>query len=160
MIVVSDTSPINYLILTGYIDVLEELYSHVIIPASVFSELKSQRAPAQIQAWIAALPGWIEVRSATHDLGLPLDRGEREAIALAEELNADLLLLDEWRGRSVAIGRGLAVIGTLGIIERAADQRLLDLPEAIARLKQTTFHGASALFEKMLERHAKRRPEK
>ena len=88
MIVVSDTSPINYLILTGYIDLLKTLYHRVIIPRSVFTELNSEAAPAKVQTFIKDLPGWIEVRQAKALPPLPLDPGEREAIGLAEEFRA------------------------------------------------------------------------
>ncbi len=153
MIVVSDTSPINYLILTGYIDLLKTLYHRVIIPRSVFTELNSEAAPAKVQTFIKDLPGWIEVRQAKVLPPLPLDPGEREAIGLAEEFRADLLLLDESKARDIARGRGLAVTGTLGIFERAAEQGFVDLPEAIDRLKKTNFRLAVTLFEEALKRN-------
>lgn len=158
MIVVSDTSPINYLILTGYIGLLEKLYGRVVIPVSVHSELQKDEAPQAVKAWISNLPEWIEIRkAATTLIGLSLDPGEQEAIALAEELRADLLLIDERHGREVAIKRNLPVIGTLGIIERAAAADLLDMTEAISRLRQTTFRVSENLFEDMLNRDSARK---
>ena len=99
MIVVSDTSPINYLILTDYIGLLEKLYGEIIIPGSVFAELQKEKAPAAVRSWSTALPVWAVIRHAGSLPDLPLDLGEREAIALAEELDADLLLIDELKGR-------------------------------------------------------------
>lgn len=135
MIVVSDTSPLNYLILIGQAELLEKLYERVLIPQAVWSELQSGGAPVPVQAWMANLPGWVEIiKVPDPDPTLKLDPGEQEAITLAQRLKADLVLLDERRGREMARLRGLAVIGTLGVLEAAAEQGVLDLPEAIEQL--------------------------
>jgi predicted nucleic acid-binding protein len=119
MIVVSDTSPLNYLILIGEAHVLEKLYGRVMIPRAVWKELEAEGAPASVQEWRANLPAWIEVCEVTDpDPTLALDPGEQEAITLAERLKADLILLDERSGRETAKARGLAVIGTLGVLAR------------------------------------------
>jgi predicted nucleic acid-binding protein len=68
-----------------------------------------------------------------------LDPGEQEAILLAEELRADLLLMDDQEGRQEAERRALRVTGTLGVLERAAERGLLDLPAVLARLQATNF---------------------
>ena len=75
---------------------------------------------------------------------------------MAEELRADFVLLDELRARRAAIDRGLPVIGTLAVVEQAADKGLLELAEAIGRLKQTSFHASASLFDALLEREAER----
>lgn len=87
-----------------------------------------------------------------------LDAGERAAIALAQ-IQADdvLLLIDEVRGRSAASQKGLAVTGTLGILDLAAEKRLLDLPSAIDRLRETNFHVAPVLLKRLLDRDLRRR---
>ena len=64
-IVVADTGPINYLILIGHIDVLPVLFEKVILPSAVRGELTEPHAPVAVQNWIAAAPGWLEVRQAT-----------------------------------------------------------------------------------------------
>lgn len=69
-----------------------------------------------------------------------MDLGEREAIALAHSLNADLLLIDESSGRAEARRRGLRVTGTLGILLTAAENGLIDVPEVLARLGATNFY--------------------
>ncbi len=143
MIVIADTSPINYLILIEQIDVLAKLYGTVIIPVAVREELLRPRAPTAVRSWIEHLPYWIEVRSstATSDAAiLKLDPGEREAILLAEELTATYLIIDEFAGRSEAIRRGLPVIGTIGVLRDAARAGLLDIHVAIVRLQATSFH--------------------
>jgi len=153
MIVVSDTSPLNYLILIGYAHLLEALYGQVIIPRAVWDELRQPGAPDPVREWVDDLPAWVEVREAfVPDTTLTLDLGEQEAITVALELKADLVLLDERRGRREAVGRGLAVTGTLGVLEAAARRGLVELPEAITRLKQTSFRAPPRLLEEMLER--------
>jgi len=68
-----------------------------------------------------------------------LGAGEREALILAEELGAGAFLTDDLEGREEAMHRGIEVTGTLGILERAAQRALLDLPTVIAQLQATTF---------------------
>lgn len=83
MIVVSDTSPLNYLLAIGQVDVLPKLFGTIVVPSSVFAELSAAGAPAKNLEWIAALPVAFEVRRASHiDLNLDLDAGEREAICV------------------------------------------------------------------------------
>jgi predicted nucleic acid-binding protein len=160
MIVVSDTSPLNYLILIGQAALLEQLYERVMIPQAVWVELQAAGAPASVQEWIANLPGWIEICEVPDpDSTLLLDLGEREAITLALRVKADLILLDERSGREAAKARGLAVTGTLGVLEAAAEQGLIDLAASLARLQQTTFRAPAILLEEMLERDAQRRQE-
>lgn len=150
MIVVSDTSPLNYLILTGYAHLLEALYGQVVIPRAVWDELRKPGAPAPVQEWVDSLPAWVEVREASvPDTTLNLDPGEREAISLALELQADLVLLDERRGRREATGRGLAVTGTLGVLDAAARRGLLELPEALAKLRRTSFRVQPGLLREL-----------
>ena len=82
----------------------------------------------------------------------PLGRGELEAIALAQELKADALLIDDQDGRKEAIRRHLPVLGTLRVLADAAEVQLIDLPDAVARLRQTTFRASEELFQWMLSR--------
>jgi predicted nucleic acid-binding protein len=153
MIVVADTTPVNYLVLIGEIDVLAKLYRCVVIPRAVQEELTSLRAPAAVRAWIAQPPDWLDVRSplAVSDPALDkLDAGERDAIVLAEELSADQLIVDELLGRREAERRGLSVIGTIGVLREAADEGLLDLRITIERLRQTSFHISPAILASLL----------
>lgn len=94
MIIVSNTSPINYLVLIGEVNVLPELFGQIIIPQVVCEELSDTAAPPLVQAWIANLPTWLVIQPTTPfvDESLDfLDPGEKAAIRLAQELNADLL---------------------------------------------------------------------
>jgi predicted nucleic acid-binding protein len=141
MIVIADTTPINYLILIGEIDVLAALYGHVVIPAAVYEELRSELAPSEVRAWIEQPRDWLAVRTraqARYSGPSKLDTGERDAIDLAEELAADQLIIDELYGRREAERRGLSVIGTMGVLRDAASAGLLDLTNAIERLRHTS----------------------
>jgi predicted nucleic acid-binding protein len=112
MIIVSNTSPINYLILIGHINLLPELFGAIIIPQAVYSELSDASAPSPVQTWIATPPDWLKIQSISQSSDAILDLlapGEREAILLAQELNADLLLLDDMKARRTATERGFAI---------------------------------------------------
>jgi len=157
-VVVSDTSPLNYLILCGTIDVLAPLFQRVVVPPAVLTELRSRDAPSLVRAWADALPSWIEVRRpARHDPSLTLHPGEWEAICLALEIGADFVLIDDRAARTAATERGLTVVGTLGILERAAAMNLLHLPTVLDALGQTTFKIAPSLIAALRERDAQRR---
>jgi predicted nucleic acid-binding protein len=84
-------------------------------------------------------------------LAARLGAGERDAILLAQELQADQLILDDLRGRKEAERRRIHVIGTLGILRAAATGRLLDLKDAIARLRTTNFHVSQAVLDRLIE---------
>lgn len=153
MIVVADTTPVNYLILIGEIDVLAKLYGRVVIPQAVHEELTRSRAPASVRAWIETPPAWLEILSpaTVSDIALAkLDAGERDAIALAEELFADQLIVDELLARREAERRGLSIIGTVGVLREAAEEGLLDLRAAVERLRQTSFHISPAILASLL----------
>ena len=153
MIVVADTTPINYLILIEEIEVLPKLYGRVVIPPAVREELMRPRAPTRVQEWMNEPPDWLEILSptVTVDSSLAkLDAGERDAIALAEELSADQLIVDELLGRREAERRSLPVIGTVGVLREAAELGLLDLRGAFERLQQTSFHVSPAILASLL----------
>jgi predicted nucleic acid-binding protein len=141
MIVVADTTPINYLILIEEIDILAKLYGRVVIPRVVREELQRPRTPVKVREWTERPPAWLDVRtcSSVSDPALTrLDAGERAAITLAEELVAEQLIVDDPFARRIAESRGLSVIGTVGVLQEAAELGLLDLRIAIKRLQQTT----------------------
>ena len=153
MIVIADTGPINYLILIGEIEVLPALYNQVLIPPSVHEELGRRRAPEAVRSWLGRSPIWLEVRtpSRSGDRFLThLDAGERDAILLAEELNADQLIIDESRGRQEAKRRRLPFTGTLGILQAGAKQGLLDLKSAVGRLRETSFHISQDVLDELI----------
>jgi predicted nucleic acid-binding protein len=107
-----------------------------------------------------ATPSWLEVVSLKQPVDSVLshlDAGEREAISLATELQAGLLLMDERDGVTMARHRGLLVIGTLAALDLAALRGLVDLPTIFDRLRETTFRLPFRLMESMLEQNAERK---
>ena len=76
--------------------------------------------------------------------------GETEALSLAIELHADLILIDERRAYREAVARKLNAVGTVGVLERAAAEKLLDLNDAFDRLKQTDFWISHKLLDERL----------
>jgi predicted nucleic acid-binding protein len=160
-LVIADTSPLNYLILVGHIDLLPVLFEKLILPATVQSELASSKAPPLIRNWVANLPAWLEVRETpldqAEDVSLTgIDAGEKAAIQLAASLNADLLLMDDRKGVNAALRRGLRVTGTLGILDLAAHRGLVGFAEAVSRLRRTTFRVPEELLDSLMKTHAPR----
>jgi predicted nucleic acid-binding protein len=155
MILVADTSPLNYLIQIDCIEVMERLYSQVIIPQAVYRELSAPETPQNVRTWLLAQPAWVEVRPlvGSRDPTLEyLGPGEQEAIQLAEHLRADAVLIDDKKGRAEAAKRNLPVIGTLGVLAAAAEKGWLELPVVISRLRQTNFHASPQILKILLER--------
>ncbi len=158
MIIVSDTSPINYLVLIDEIELLPRLFGRVIIPPAVAKELQHPAAPEAVKQWIGSPPAWLEILDASFiDPTIRLDLGETVAISLALEINADQILLDDKKAVKVALARGLGVAGTLNVLELAAIRGWIDLPMAIAKLQQTNFRAVAELIQKLLDEDAERK---
>ena len=107
-------------------------------------------------------PQWIEVLAApvvaSEDSSLQaLDSGERAAIVLAESISADLLLIDDRAGAILAQRRGLAVTGTLGVLDLASQTGLLRLQDAFVLLQKTNFRYPPSLMEILLEEERSRK---
>jgi predicted nucleic acid-binding protein len=151
VIVLSDTSPLNYLLLIGHVEILPAIFGQLVIPAAVAAELAHPRAPDVVRQWIVAPPPWCQVRQvAQMDPTIQLGKGESEAISLAIEIKADLLLEDDRLARAHAEQRGIKVAGTLNVLELAAQRQLLVLADAVRRLKSTNFHIADEVIARLL----------
>ena len=153
---VFDTSTLCYLVLIQHIDILPDLFGEILIPEAVADELKHPGAATEITAWARAMPDWIECRAV--DLSRvghlePLHLGERQAIALAQQVAADVVIFDEKAGREKASQLGLPVMGLLGTLDLAALRGLIDLPTAVARLQGTSFYVSSSLLKRLLDKH-------
>jgi predicted nucleic acid-binding protein len=159
MIVVADTSPLNYLVILGEIEVLAKLFGEVYTPPGVLRELTHPRTPAAVKQWAEAPPEWLQIKAASAALPItsPLDPGEAEAISLAIEMHAGAVLVDEKKGRRIAKSHGLATLGTLTVLELAAQRNLLDLKTSLAALQQTTFRISQPLIDAALKRDAQRK---
>ena len=147
--------------LTGDIGLLPKLFDRVLAPQAVRDELANHEAPPPVRAWITQAPAWLEVRpdpdtSRRAVAGLKLDRGERAVIALALAIKADLVLMDDQAGVTLARRRHLAATGTLGVLDIAARRGLVDLASAFDRLKATSFYYRQGLLDALLAQRQKR----
>ena len=129
MIVVSDTSPIINLAIIGKLDLLPDLFGKIVIPQKVFDEITIQGAamPGADEVRVAT---WVEVKKCTNTgliqaLQLQVDPGEAEAIGLALEMNAQMLLIDERIGRQLAKEFQLPIMGLLGVLKIAKQKGLI-----------------------------------
>jgi len=159
-VVVADTSPLNYLVLIGRIDILHSLYGRVVVPLEVLAELAAGGAPPEVLKWTQSLPEWLEVRTVREDQDdsalKHIDPGERAAILLAEEEHDALLLIDDAAGRAEAIQRGIPNTGTLGVLRAAAIREILDLSAALTDLAATNFRVSQALIKSLLAEDSER----
>lgn len=159
MIVVSDTSPLNYLVLIEAIEMLPKLFKEVYTPLAVLTELSDAGAPHVVREWAQAPPGWLKI--AEPSVCLPstarLDPGEARAISLAKEKNIAAILIDERRGSKVAIKEGLSPLPTLAVLELAAERGLVDLRLALQKLLQTSMRLPAVPVAAALARDDERR---
>ena len=146
MTVVGNASPLIALHHLGQLDLCAALFGTVLIPPAVSHETFRSRLR----------PSWIEERPLTQPLSAVVLRGrlgagEREAIALAIELNADLILLDDAAARRTAVGLGLHIIGTFGILLQAKEQQLIPVVKPlIDQLLAFGFHADEELVSAVL----------
>jgi len=131
MRVCSNTSPLSNLAIIGRLELLWHYYDHVYIPTAVWEELeglKGREAFGRLQDDLAKgriKRHSISIRPLATALQNTLDRGESEAIALATELQADLLLMDEHDGRATAERLGIPITGILGVLRKAKLEGLI-----------------------------------
>jgi predicted nucleic acid-binding protein len=158
ILIVADTGPINYLIQIGCVNVLSVLVKTVVLPASVHRELQSEGASTEVRRWAENLPVWIEIKATTSLIPghQELSLADREAISLARELQA-LLLMDDRRARLAATDQAVRTIGTLGILEAAAARGLISLPSTLERLRATNMFVSDELLAQALRRDSERR---
>lgn len=161
MIVVSDTTPIISLLKIGQLNLLEKLFQRVMIPEAVYYELTSdgrfQSEAEQIQDSVfiekvkVTQTKYVELlRRATG-----LDIGESEAIIYTDENHAELLLMDEAKGRQVAKQMGLKIMGTVGILLAAHEEGLLrkeEILQCLDILRNSGRHISEALYEQLIEK--------
>lgn len=159
MIVISDTSASTNLAAVQYLQLLPQLYNQVTIPEAVYRELVDIDPPVPGTLEVQDAP-WLEVKQVVDGEVVKrlqgevrLDSGESEAIALALELNADLLLIDERRGRAEADRLGLKITGLLGILVEAKRKNLITAVKPIldALIAMSEFRVSPALYNQILE---------
>jgi len=153
MLVISDSSPLIALSRIDRLDLLQKLYKRILIPKAVeeevFSNKGAEKTPPEKPSWIKtktiSQPLSVEVLSIT------LGRGESEAIALALELKADIIILDELAARSLATELNLRFTGILGILLKAKENNLLpSVKEVLDSLIKHEFRISSSLYSSVL----------
>lgn len=154
MIVVSDTSPLLSLALIGRLDCLQQLYGSIVIPTAVRAEIV---ASDQGGAREVAAADWITTQAVDQAIVVKLllreiDRGEAEAIALAIQTQAELLLLDERKARSVAAYLDLHVAGLLDVLQAAKQRHLIAAIKPVLDdlVAHANFHLSRKLYQRTL----------
>ena len=152
--VVSNTTPIIALSVIGRLTLLRELYAEVLIPPAVYSEImaggarRAGAAELRHASWIRTVPLQDPRRA---ELLVDLDRGEAEAIALAMELDADLLLIDERLARRHALRLGLTITGSLGVLLKAKERGLVsELRPLIQELRRNKIRLSEDVVQQAL----------
>jgi predicted nucleic acid-binding protein len=149
-VVVADTSPLRFLVEIRYEHILPRLFEQVWIPGAVAWELQHERTPVLVRQWAERLPEWAHVRdvnaSGFKAESAEIDRGEWEAIELAKEIHANLLLMDDRVGVKAARAQGFTVTGTLGVLVDAAASGLIEIADALRLLAETKFRRTPNLF--------------
>jgi predicted nucleic acid-binding protein len=160
MIVVADTSPLNYLVLLDKSELLPKIYGSVVAPTAVLTELRHPDAPDLVRNWASLPPPWLKVMRPSRidsTLAKELGAGEREAISVALELRADLLLIDERLGRQAAEARNLQVAGTLAVLLRAGLLGLVDFPVVLGDIQRLGFRVSQGIEARMLAMYQQQR---
>lgn len=121
MIVVSDSSPLISLAILNKLTILDQLFDEIYIPVAVYDEITQWDKPhsQEIDYFSVDRVKSIQDQSAVQLLRKDLDSGESEAIVLAKENNIADILIDEYKGRKIAIAYGLSPIGTIGVLLQA-----------------------------------------
>ncbi len=160
MLVVADTSPFIGLLKIGHVDIFPRLYGAVVIPPEVAAELANAKRQAEVRAFIASPPQWLSIRSPKLLEAIPdIDAGERAAVGLAQELKADLLLIDEKVGREAAIARNIRTLRTTALLFDAAKAGVLsDLREAYEKLAATNFQVNRKTLDDLLRNPVRKIP--
>ena len=159
MIVISDTTPIISLIKINKLELIQKLFEKVTIPQAVYYELVSNPRFAS-EASIVYNSSYIsivkidnqkKVEELKYNSGL--DTGESEAIVCSKLVKADLLLMDEQKGRTVARNLGLSITGTIGILIQSFKEGFIskkEIIESIKILKESGRYISEALYLRLI----------
>ena len=160
MLIVSDTTPIISLMKVEQLYLLEKMFGYIVIPKAVYDELTVNEKFAKEILKIKEAE-FIKVGEVKNDSSVNilrnvtgLDAGESEAIVMAGEKEADLLLMDEHKGRQVAKKLGIKITGTIGILLQAFDEGMMskeDVKKCILVLKESNIRISDNLCKKVYE---------
>jgi predicted nucleic acid-binding protein len=155
MIIVSDASPIIALAVCNKLDLLDKLFDRIYIPQAVLNELAIPEKPKarDIIEWARDKVIPVKSISVITALSMNLDPGESEAMALYWETEADFLLIDEKRGRIIAMRNGIKTIGTIGILLSSKQKELIpSVKPFLELLMNNSFRISDILYHQILER--------
>ncbi len=156
MLVISDTSPISNLILTGKLFLLKKIFETIIIPEAVYLEIiELKKFNVDLTEFINA--SWIK-KEQIHDLILYhklkslVDESEAQAITIAHEINPDFLLIDEKKGRTIAKEMGIKIIGLIGVLVKAKRENIIiDVKSILDELRNKAgFFISQELYNEIL----------
>ena len=154
MIVVSDAGPLIYLGAVGHLDLLRLMFGRVLVPEAVWREVvdmgegRPGSRETRAATWLIVTPANQE---AARQLQGQLDLGEAEALALAVELDADHLLIDDQAGRRLAAELGVSIVGSLGILVRAKRLGHIDAVRPVVEaMLELGFHATTDLVDTVL----------
>lgn len=160
MIVVSDTTPLISLLKIGRLDLLEKLFGNVLIPQAVYEELTvDERFKLEVEQLkqkefitVRAVKNLDSVSILKRATGL--DQGESEAIVLTDEVKAELLLMDEAKGRAVSNEMGFRIMGTIGVLMAAYEEHELtsdEVKECVSGLQRAGRHIGQRHYQMLLD---------
>ena len=160
MIVVSDTTPLISLLKIGRLDLLEKLFGNVLIPQAVYEELTVDER-FKLEAEQLKQKEFITVQSVKNPNSVSilkratgLDQGESEAIVLTDEVKAELLLMDEAKGRAVSNEMGFRIMGTIGVLMAAYEEHELtsdEVKECVSGLQRAGRHIGQRHYQMLLD---------
>ena len=159
MIVVSDTTPLISLLKIDRIDLLEKLFGNVLIPQAVYEELtmderfKMEADQLKQKEFIIIQPVTNRESVSILKRSTGLDQGESEAIVLTDEIHAELLLMDEAKGRAVSTQMGFQIMGTIGVLMAAYEEHELtsdEVKECVLRLHRAGRHIGQRHYQILL----------
>jgi len=153
--VVSNSSPLIHLAKIEHLDLLKYFFNEIIVPEAVYNECvtegkdKEDAKKIEKSEWIRIMT--IRDKNLKRALTMVLDEGEAEAITLALEKSADLILLDDYEAREVARIYGLNITGIVGILIKAKNKgKILSLKDVLEKLKETGFWLSEDLYTKII----------
>ena len=153
MIIICDSSPLIALSIIDRLALLDSLFKEVVVPVSVFNEAAVQEKPEarRIAEWAQGKIKAAADKHLMHSFSLLLDAGESEAMSLYFEEKADFLLIDERKGRKIAVYNKINVVGSLGILLLAKQKGLITLVKPfLDKLQQSYIRISDELYTKTL----------